>query len=124
MIEAWLEANQGSWLRRAPGVAACLAAVGSVHWPVVVDIDDEFGGLSVYLGERELWVGLDSALEMPSFRRVLDGRPHVLIGAFTPNGWYVDEAGSLLEVDAIGQVLARAKSVREALEGLALQLTE
>lgn len=119
MLSAWVKANQGSWLKRAPGVSAQLAQVGGVTWPSVVELDNELGGLSLYLGDRELWIGLDSALEMPAFRRVIDGRPHVLIGAFTPNGWYVDELGAMVEIDAEGRVLATAPSVRARLEAMA-----
>ncbi len=121
MIEAWVSQNQGAWLKRAPGVSASLAMVGSVSWPVVIQIDDEFGGLSVTLGERELWVGLDSALEMPAFRRTLEGRPHVLIGWYAPRGWYVDETGAVLEVEHSGQVTARFASIRQALTLVAVK---
>lgn len=121
MIEAWVSQNQGAWLKRAPGVSAALAGVGAVRWPILIQIDDEFGGLSVTLGERELWVGLDSALEMPAFRRTLEGRPHVLIGWYAPRGWYVDETGAVLEVEQSGQITARSASVREALTAVALQ---
>ena len=118
-IRAWVEANGGSWLERAPGSSASFAEVGSVRWPVVVELDRQFGGLSLYLGEHELWVGLDSALEMPAFRRELEGRPHVMVGAFGPCRWYVDEHGALLEVDASGAVVNRAESVGALLERLA-----
>jgi hypothetical protein len=70
----------------------------------------------MYVGEREVWVGLDSALEMPAFRRVIDGRPCVLIGAFTPMRWYVDETGAIAQLDAAGVVRGRFSSLRDALD--------
>ena len=73
----------------------------------------------LYLGTRELWVGLDSALEMPLFRRSLEGRPHVLIGALGTTRWYVDSQGAMLEVADDGLITGRCGSVREALERLA-----
>ncbi len=121
MLREWVEAKSGSWLPRAPGVSAQLAEVGRVTWPVVTQIDAELGGLSLYLGTRELWVGLDSALEMPNFRRTLEGRPHVMVGALGTTGWYVDEGGAMLEVSSDGRVVGRCASVREALERLSLQ---
>ncbi len=120
MIRAWVDAHEGSWLGRAPGVSASLAQVGSVRWPVVAQIDETYGGLSLYVGERELWVGLDSALEMPFFRRELEGRPHVMVGSFTPLCWYVDERGALLEVELTsGVIVSRAESLEAMLERVA-----
>ncbi len=119
MLREWVEAKAGSWLPRAPGVSAQLAQVGGVSWPAVVAIDEALGGLSLYLGTRELWVGLDSALEMPLFRRSLEGRPHVLIGALGTTRWYVDSQGAMLEVADDGLITGRCGSVREALERLA-----
>jgi len=120
VIREWVEANRGSWLERPDGSSASFAEVGSVPWPAVIEVDREFGGLSLWLGEREVWVGLDSALEMPGFHRVLDGRPHVLVGVCGAWRWYVDEQGAVMEVDGDGAVLSRAESVRVMLERLAL----
>ncbi len=118
-LREWVTGWGGAWVTRVPGVAASLAEVGGVKWPVLVELDHEFGGLSLQLDERELWVGLDSALEMPGFRKRFDGaRLHVLIGAFSPNGFYVDETGAVLEVDGDGKIVRRAQSLRSLLEAI------
>jgi len=91
---------------------------GLPRWEALARVEARYGGIA---GEgddgRELVLGITGAF---GATRAIDGRKHVLVAGYSPIGWFMDEAGRVVEIDDLGERFYESDSIEHRIEQLAL----
>jgi hypothetical protein len=103
----------------AEDLRALLEERGVPCWEALLRAEARYGGIG---GEgsdgREIWFGPPS--RWYGQRKTLDGRAHVLVAAFVPILWFMDETGRIVEIDDLGERFYESDSIDHRIEQLAL----
>jgi hypothetical protein len=118
---AWLD-SLGVIQRRPrlgdPEMREWLASRNLPVWRSILAVEARYGGLgSPETYGREITFGVESWFGR---EHTIDGRRHLLVAAYWPISWFMDEAGRVVEIDDLAEQFYASDSIEHRIEQLAV----